>query len=247
MKTGSKRPASAVQQLTQRTSSVQKQREKKKLTKLSDKKQKQAKLTQILETLQKQQAQTEESVDKSVYDSFHSSKDMGNVKKRQRQEMKAQKFKERQENAAADVEDEGNEDAVSSDEEISSDGGAPVMSSSGCTINDQDKRLQPRQSYDYIAAITEMYSNKKKKVKDDGDTSDEEIEMQGIKNHGGKREEDRRLKSVEDKRLAFINECDAKWFKNNEKSVSKGQSEDDFLKDDPDQFKTKTSKVRGLN
>ena len=60
-----------------------------------------------------------------------------------------------------------------------------------------------------------MYSNKKKKTKDDeGDTSDEQMELQGIKKHEGARAEDKRYECVSDKRLSFINECDSKQFKN---------------------------------
>ena len=64
MQTGLKRPASVLQQDTKRASSAQKQRDKKKFSKLADKKNKQAKLIQILDTLQKQQVQTHTSVDK---------------------------------------------------------------------------------------------------------------------------------------------------------------------------------------
>ena len=93
--------------------------------------------------------------------------------------MKAQKFKERQENAPdieiENFENESNEADVS---DASSDGNVQAMPDSGFTINDKDNRLQEKQSYDYIAKITEMYSNKKKKAKDDdGDTSDEQMEM----------------------------------------------------------------------
>jgi len=55
-----------------------------------------------------------------------------------------------------------------------------------------------------------------------------------MKNHGSEQAQGKRFESVYDKRLAFINECDAKQFKNIQKVLPKGQSEDDFLADDPD-------------
>ena len=247
MLTGSKRPASGQEQ-DKRASSAQKQRDKKKLSKLADKKGQRDKLREILDTLQKQQVQTDKSVDKSVMNSFHSSKDLGNIKRRQKQEMKAQKFKERQKNAPdVEIENFENESKEADVSDASSDGNAEAIHSTGFTVNDQDNKLQPKQSYDYIAKITEMYSNKKKKSKDnDGDTSDEQMEMQGIKKQANQQGQGKRFQSLQDKRITFINECDAKQFKNNQK-VLVGQSEDDFLADDPDKFKTKTSKVRGLN
>lgn len=65
--------------------------------------------------------------------------------------------------------------------------------------------MRPKQSYDYIEKIAEMYSNKKKAPKVEDSDSDDQGGQPSTK--AG------RLKATCDKRILFINEKDAGHFK----------------------------------
>ena len=98
-----------------------------------------------------------------------------------------------------------------------------VEATENFTINEDDK-IQPKQSYDYIQAIGDMYSNKVKKNVPIYNSDD-----------------DKPIKEGMDSRLQFISECDSKQFKNEE---SKEHMVEDIEQDNK---RSKTSKVRGLN